>query len=319
MTAIERVEITPSYDWLAERQKYIGASEVATVCGVAAYGSLAELFCEKKGLRPPMVDSGVLRRGRWGESAVFQALTDERPEWDVQRARIHVIDRDARIACTPDGFATAPDREGFGLVQAKVVSRSVYRAKWLDDPEGPFDGPAQPPAHFRLQTVCERMLNADRCPWAVLAVLVNGEYDWSFRLFDIEPDPILEDRIRYDVAAFWRDHLDPGIMPDFEPQRDEVLIKQLFPQDDGSEIDLTTDNRALVAVDELIETQAALGRLEKTEKALKTELTGKLGEATFGRLADGRRLSWKQQQRKGYVVEPSSYRVFRILKEARQS
>jgi predicted phage-related endonuclease len=312
---IERIEITDSYDWLAARRQFIGASEVATVGGVAAYGSLAELYAEKKGLRPPLADSSVLRRGRWGESAVFQALADERPEWNVQRARVHVIDRERRLACTPDGFATAPDRKGFGLVQAKVVSRSVYRQKWLDDPEGPFDGPASPPAHFRLQTVCERMLNADRCPWAVLAVLINGEYDWSFRLFDIEPDPVLEGRICYDVAAFWRDHLDPGIMPPFEPQRDEALVKLLYPHDDGTEIDLSGDNRAIVAVDELVETQAALSRLEKDEKALKTELTAKLGTATYGRLADGRRLSWKQQDRKAYSVKASTYRVFRVLKQ----
>jgi hypothetical protein len=147
--------------------------------------------------------------------------------------------------------------------------------------------------------------------------LINGEYDWSFRLFDIEPDPLLEGRICYDVAAFLRNHLDQGIMPPFEPQRDEALVKLLFPHDDGTEIDLTSDFRALVAADELTETQEALKRLNATEKALKTELTGKLGAATYGRLADGRRLSWKQQQRKGYVVEASTFRVFRVLKEAR--
>jgi predicted phage-related endonuclease len=313
---VERIELTTDYDWLAERQRYIGASEVPTVCGVAAYGSLAELYAEKKGLRPPLADSAVLRRGRWGEASVFQALADERPEWNVVRSRLHVIDREARLACTPDGFATAPGREGFGLIQAKVVSRSVFRSKWLADPEDVF-GPASPPAHFVLQTVCERMLNADRCPWAALAVLINGEYDWSFRLFDIEPDPEVEAAIREDVAAFWRDYLDPGIMPPFEPQRDERLIKHLFPADDGTEIDLTQDNRALVAVDELIEKQAALKRLEKDEAALKTELAAKLGACTYGRLADGRRLSWKQQTRKAHAVEASTYRVLRILKEAR--
>lgn len=316
---IERVDLSDAgYDWLAERQRYIGASEVATVCGVAAYGSLAELYAEKKGLRPPRADSGVLRRGRWGEASVFQALADERPEWNIVRAKVHVIDRELRIACTPDGYAASPDFKGFGLVQGKVVARSVFRQKWLEDPEGPIDGPASPPPHFRLQTVCERMLNADRCPWAVLAVLINGEWDWSFRLFDIDADPVIEDRIRFDVAAFWRDHLDPGIMPPFEPQRDEQLIKMLYPHDDGTEIDLSSDNRALVAVDELTEAQAALSRLKKTETALKTELTGKLGEHSFGRLADGRLLSWKQQHRKAYAVEAATFRVFRVLKsEAR--
>jgi hypothetical protein len=57
--------------------------------------------------------------------------------------------------------------------------------------------------------------------------------------------------------------------------------------------------------------------LDAVEKALKTELTGKMGAHTFARLADGRRLSWKQQSRKAYAVEASTYRVLRILKEAR--
>jgi hypothetical protein len=310
---VERIDITPSYDWLAARRQFIGASEVATVCGVGAYGSLAELYAEKKGLRPPLIDNGVLRRGRWGESAVFQALADERPEWRVVRARVHVIDRERRIACTPDGYAEAPDRDGFGLVQAKVVSRSIFRQKWLHDPDSTIDGPATPPVHFRLQTITERMLNADRCKWAVLAVLINGEFDWTFRLFDVEYSQGIEDTICGDVLAFHRNYLDPGIMPPFQPQYDTALIKQLFPTDDGSEVDLRGDNRALVAVDELTETKAAIKRLEKNETALKAELTGKLGAATFGRLADGRLLSWKLQNRKGHVVEPSSFRVLRVL------
>jgi predicted phage-related endonuclease len=153
----------------------------------------------------------------------------------------------------------------------------------------------------------------------VLAVLINGEFDWTLRLFDIERDSVIEERILHGVDAFWRDYFDPGIMPPFEPKRDEALIKALYPKDDGSEIDLSGDNRALVAVEELIETQDALGRLKKDEASLKAELTGKLGEHTYGRLADGRRLSWKQQSRKAYAVEAATYRVLRVLKSEKRS
>jgi predicted phage-related endonuclease len=315
MAAIERIPLSDDRGaWLASRLAYVNASEMAIVCGVAGYGSLAELYAEKKGLRPPLVDSGALRRGRWGESAVFQALSEERPEWDIVRAHVHVIDQKRRIACTPDGFARAPDRPGYGLIQAKVVARSVFRAKWLDDPTGSIDGPATPPASFRVQTATERMLNDEYCPWAMVAVLINGEYDWTLRLFEIERNDVLEDRIRFCAAEFFRNYLDPGIMPPFEPQRDEELIKHLFPIDDGTTIDLSQDNRALAAVEELIDTQAALKRVSEIEHILKAELTGKLGEHTYGDLGDGRRLSWKLQHRKGYAVEPADFRVLRIQK-----
>src|SRR4030095_11462965 len=97
---IERIKLTTREAWLADRLRFINASQCAIVVGHPGYGSLAELYAEKKGLRAPMLDSAVLRRGRWGESAVFEALADERPEWEVMRARVHVRDLDRRLACT---------------------------------------------------------------------------------------------------------------------------------------------------------------------------------------------------------------------------
>ena len=309
---IKRIPLSDHREqWLAERRAFVNASEVATICGEASYGSLAELYAEKKGLRPPRVDSAMLRRGRWGEAAVFEALAETYPEWDIRRAKIHVRDTERRLACTPDGFATAPTRDGIGVVQAKVISRAIFRDRWLDEPENGLQGSVTSPPAMRLQVLTEMMLNDTK--WGVLAVLINGEYDWTFRLIDIERDPVAEDRICYHTAKFFKDHLDPAIMPAFEPQRDEALIRALYRQDNGAEIDLSGDNRALAAVDELIETQAACKRMQKQERALKAELCAKLGNASAGRLADGRRLSWRMQHRKAYSVAATDYRVFRVL------
>jgi hypothetical protein len=161
------------------------------------------------------------------------------------------------------------------------------------------------------------MLNADRCPWAIVAVVINSEYDWNLRVFEIGEEPAVEERIEADVARFFHDYYDQGIMPPFEPLRDAELIKYLYPRDDGTEIDLSADNRAIIAVEELTETKAALSRLEKTETALIAELTAKLGPHTYGRLADGRRLSWRQQHRSVKAYE-STFRVLRILNKEKQ-
>jgi predicted phage-related endonuclease len=312
---IERIQIDPRdrEGWLALRRRDVTASDVPIVCGEGGYGSLAELYAEKKGLRPALVDSGVLKRGRWGEAAVFEALAEERPEWQIQRAKVYVRDPTLRLGCTPDGFAIAPDRDGIGVVQGKVVSRYIFRHRWLFDPDDDVKtGGANAPIAYVLQTLTEEMLNDTA--WGVLAVLINAEYDWTFRLFDVDRDAEVEQRIRDNVAKFFRDHLDVGIMPEFDPQRDEELIRLLYPKDDGSEIDLTTDNRAQVAVEELIETQAAVKRLKKSEDILKTELVGKLGEHTYGRFGNGQYISWKLQQRKAFSVAPSAFRVLRIQK-----
>ena len=122
----------------------------------------------------------------------------------------------------------------------------------------------------------------------------------------------VEDRIKYNVLKFWNDYLDPGIMPPFDPQRDERLIKLLYPQDTGTTIDLSRDNRALQLAEDYVMKQAGRQRLDKEMEAIRTELQGKIGDNTYGQLADGRRLSWKTQHRKGYTVGPSNPRVFRV-------
>ena len=310
---IERVEIQDRDQWLAMRRDNVNASEVPIVCGEGAYGSLAELFAEKKGLRPPLVDSGVLRRGRWQEAAVFEALSDERPEWEVRRAKIYLRDSELRLGCTPDGFALAPDRPGRGVVQAKTVARSIFVRRWLEDPSTPVEfGDAVPPIYYVLQTLTEMFVSGSL--WGVLAVIVSSEFDNTLRLFDIERDPEAEQRIVDNVDAFWRDYFDPGIMPPFDPVRDERLIKALFPKDDGTTVDLTADNRTLPLVEDLLEIGKGIKRLREQESAIKTELQGKLQGHTYGQLADGRWLQWKAQTRRAYSVAATTFRTLKVLK-----
>ena len=310
---IERHAVTDRESWLALRRQNINASEIGVVCGAGGYGSRAELYAEKKGLRPPLEDDAVLRRGRWAEAAIFEALADQRPEWDVRRARVYLRDPDLRLGATPDGFAMAPGRDGFGIVQGKAVARSVFRRAWLEDPDASIaKGAATPPLMFQLQILTEERLSD--CGWGVLAVIITGEFDWQFRLFDVPRHLEAEARILEDVAAFWRDWLDPGVMPPFDPQRDEALVRILYPADDGTEIDLSADNRAAELVDDLIERRAGRRRLEAEIEPIETELRGKLGPHTYGLLGDGRRIVCKVTHRKAYSVPASEFRSIRIGK-----
>jgi predicted phage-related endonuclease len=316
---VERHFIESRDQWLALRAHNINASEVGIVCGEGAYGSLAELFAEKKGLRPPKIDSAVLRRGRWGEAAVFEALADERPTWEVRRAKIYMQCPELRLGATPDGFALRPDRLNqhgvaeTGVVQAKVVARAAFKARWLDNPDDNIEtGEATPPPGYVLQTLTEMVLA--EAFWGTLAVLITSEFDFQLRLFEVERNREREDRIFANVANFFQSYFDPNIMPPFDLIRDERLIKALYPRDTGTTLDLTTDNRALALVDEYTSSQAEAKAALERVRLTRTELTGKLGENTYGLLSDGRCLSWKMLNRKGYAVDPTSYRAFKVLK-----
>jgi predicted phage-related endonuclease len=309
--AVQRSPIEDRASWLAMRQGNINASEVAILLGQSPYGSAAQLYAEKKGLRPPPAETGVMRRGRWGEAAVFEALAEEQPDWEITRAHIYLHDPELRFGGTPDGFAHRPDREGRGIVQAKTVGRSVFQSRWLGGAED--DAPKLPDG-YRIQVLAEMVLS--ECAWGVLAALVLTEFDWDLHVFDIDRDPIAEAAIRDNVAAFWRDHLDPGVMPPFEPAADGELIEALYPEARGTMVDLRGDNRALVLIDEWENLKKAARDLDKAAETLKTEMQANLGPHTYGVVADGRCIQWKNEPRRGHVVEPSNPRVLRILKSA---
>lgn len=313
----ERIPIENHQHFIDLRAPLITASAVPIVCGEATYSTAAVYFAEKTGLRPPQLDSPVLRRGRWGEASAFEAAAEELPDRAFTRAKVFFRNTEIGLGATPDGFETAPGRPGIGVVQTKVIARARFRETFLVDPSGPISGEAEPPAAFMLQTLTEMMLSgANR---GLLVVLIVGEFTWDFRAFEIERNEELEGHIVRKVGEFWDKYLLPNVMPSLDFGRDQELVRALHPKDDGSEIDLTGDNRAAVLVEDLTQIQAAKKRLVDEEEKIKTELEAKLGIHAYGRLADGRRISWKLQKRKAYPVAAGEFRVFRILKPNTQS
>jgi hypothetical protein len=135
-------------------------------------------------------------------------------------------------------------------------------------------------------------------------------------VFDIDRDSVAEAAILDNVAAFWRDHLDPGIMPPFEPASDGELIETLYPQSQGTMVDLRGDNRARALVDEWEALKKTARDLDKAAEALKTEMQAKLGAHTYGVVADGRCIQWKNEPRRERFVGATNPRVLRILKSA---
>jgi hypothetical protein len=134
----------------------------------------------------------------------------------------------------------------------------------------------------------------------------------TLRTFEIERDLELEASILAGVEHFWTEYFDPGIMPPFEPQRDQALIKALYPQDDGTSIDLGTHNRAGELTDTLIETRAAVSRLKKTEQTTAAELQGVM----HGYLRSVCR--WSRRRGNSSTARPtpsrSDYRALKVLK-----
>jgi predicted phage-related endonuclease len=309
---IDKILITSQEQWLAMRQLDVTASDIGSLCGIGRRTPL-KVFAAKQGLAPPLEDGALLRRGRWCEPAVFKALQEERPGWDIRQAKVYLRDSVARLGCTPDGVAVDAERpDQLIVVQTKVVARPVFRKEWLHDPETRDDqnAPATPPMEYQLQTITEAMLaEADR---AVIVALVLDTFSAFLRIFDVSRHPQAEANIRAHVAAFWAD-VDAGRMPAVNYDRDGDTFDHIWPKDNGEMIDLSSDNMLPTLLDRLEHTKSLFSDYDDERKKIETQIKEKLGPHSFGRVSDGRVISWKWVARAGYQVKPTRYRAFRIL------
>lgn len=297
-------------EWLAARKQDVTASVAGCLLGIHPYTTAYGLWAEKTGrIAADIEDSPALRRGRLLEPVAIQMIREDRPDWTVTYHNDNAYYRDsaARLGATPDAFATRPDKPGRGIVQVKTASDYAYKQNWRD----PETGQVTPPLWVAVQATVEAHLTGSA--WAAVAVMVVGR-GIELHIIDIPLLPALVKRIRAEVDAFWHT-VASGQKPDVDWKRDGALLETLF--DPSVEIiSLEADNALPALLDEREGLSSARSAAEKRLKEIKAELLAKLGDASAGRIADGRMVTAKRVERAGYEVKPTSYVDVRIRKAA---
>lgn len=319
---VDRIPIKNREQWLAERKGDVTASVAGAILGVHEYVTPYGLHMEKAGLAPeqeqvaPVIDADSitlppLLRGTLFERAAIDMVRMLRPDWEVAPANdAYFRMREARIGATPDAFARRPDIKGIGAVQIKTTDGLIFRQKWLDE-----DGNVQVPLWIAVQALCEAKLTG--ASWACVALMVGG-INTKLHLIDIPLHEGVWSRLVDEVREFWR-RVEESDPPDPDYGRDGALIAGLYAQDDGTEVDLSGDNRIGEILDERAELKAKEAdgsSAAKKRKELDNEILAKLGTAARARLADGRTITAKTIKRSGYSVQPSSYRQIKVKGEA---
>lgn len=304
---IERIKIENRDQWLAYRSQDVTASIAGALLGVHPYSTAYGLYLLKSGkITEDPEETGPMRRGRLLEPVAVQMLREDRPDWTIHDYPIgyYYRDRDSRIGATPDMLVTN-EHHKMGVVQIKSVEPSIFRRDWQCE-----DRTIEPPLWIVVQAIIEAHLTG--AEWAAVAPMVIG--------FGVEmpiiPIPIhvgILDRIKFEVAAFWQ-RIEEGRNYDPDYARDGALIAQLYPQDNGCEIDLSTDNETPGYVEMLENAREKKKFAESDEKIAKAALAAKMGDFQIARLADGRRISNKSQSRAAYYVSETNFRVLRVLK-----
>lgn len=297
---VERIEVKDREAWLALRRQDLTASDIAAVAGHDPRRTPLRVYAEKTGKIPPPEDNDVMRRGRWLEAAVVEALRDMHPEWEIRRAGVYLRDPVNRFGATPDVVAIDPAREGIGNIQCKVVSRPVFEASWED---------GSAPIGYQLQTLGEASLMD--ASWALVAALVVDTFTADLVEFPVARHAAAEAKIRRISAEFWA-NVAAGREPAVTYSADDDLVKAIYPAEvPGSEVDLSADNLLPALLAEHAENNAEIKARTARKSEIETEIKAKLGTAEVGRLP-GWSVSWKSQTRRETVIPETTFRVLRV-------
>ena len=279
-------------DWLKERKKGIGGSDVACVLGLNKYKSAFALYNEKKSEELEDFDNEAMRVGRDLEEYVASRFTE--------LSGIKVRHENAILINEDFPFIRANvDRLCVGVKAGlECKTASTWNAKNFGKGEFPVNYYAQ----------CVAYMAVTGLPDWYLAVLVMGK---EFKVYKLTRDKDCDcpewcecavyvgaDEIEALVEAcrdFWCEHIEKNVPPAVFNSNDEAITEACNP-DSGQEIDMTG---YLDKLTELTDLKRQIDELTAQKKQLEGEIKMFMGDCGKG-YADGYKVSFTKQSRTTY-------------------
>ena len=253
------------------------------------------------------VETRPMVRGRRFEGAIADEYGDQTgrpvgslPEYEITRhpdipwlgATLDRVTRGTVAAPDPLGETAATSD---APLQIKMAIGSA--AEWKDEP----------PLGYVVQVQVEMACYG--APWGALAALVG-------------PGPLATvDFVRDDtfLAALvpqlerFRWHVEKRIPPEADGKPGtSAAVRLLWSGEDGSTVPLDA-----AALDLTTRWEQAKDRVEaagETAEEIENKLRARIGGASFGALPDGRFLTLRLTERKGYTVGPTKFRALRVMR-----
>lgn len=180
----------PREEWLAERRKGIGGSDIATLLGINPYQSEYELWLDKTGRPIDEQQTGAMQRGVWLEPHLASHFA-QRTSLAVRRCGLVKHRVDPRLRATPDRLT-----DDGGCVEIKSMGTySNVRAEWR---HGGIAKSAYAQAQYQL--------------------LVTGRSHAWLVAYEIDHEPVIRGPVERDepliqrmvdrAASWWVEHVE---------------------------------------------------------------------------------------------------------------
>lgn len=275
----ETISFDTEAAWLDARKGDITSTEAAGLFDAGAYDNARtfyELFTIKAGLLPP-APFKANSRTIWGtrlEAAIATGIAEDyglivepfKVYMRIKELRLG-SSFDFRIIGLADGFdgdesARNMYREhGDGILEVKNIDSLQFRRNWIDDGE---TIEATPQIEMQIQ----QQMEVSDLNWSLIAPLVGGNTPKVvIRQRDREVGAMIRDK----AADLW-ERIASGNAPEPDYTKDAEVIAKLYVNNDGTEIDLSDNNRLIVLCAEHEAAKIAKNEAEKRQKAAKAEL-----------------------------------------------
>lgn len=286
-------------DWLKERKELLTASDVAAILGENPFKTNIDVYIDKTSDDICQSDMDHLKFGRDVEGAIA-GLYESRTGRPVADLGATVIQRHSDIrwlGATLDRMTKVGGNDA--TLQLKHVSKFDNKDEWVEDP----------PAVYQIQCQIEAA-----CKGTELFSLAGMFPGYQLGYVDMPFSQSFIKTIYPVIDEFWNHNVKKKIPPELiEHSKNLESVKALYNSESGETVMLSDEELSLVYGWEAAKHNAR--DASKTAKNIEAELRHKVGNATFASLPDGRFLTLKTTERKGYTVQPTSYRTLRVTKK----
>ena len=227
-------------EWLKERQRGIGGSDVAAILGLSNWKTPLEVYNDKTAEVPIVIEENPkMKAGIMLEQVIADYYAEETGFKLQQDHKIRIHPNYPFMIGDMDRVIVSANGNGPGVFEAKSTS-SMYQRTW--EHEIPLMYFAQVQHYFFVTNY----------QWGEIGLLIDG---WDFRHIPMEPAEDYMKLMLEKCESFWNDHVLKRIPP---PPMNEVDLKLLF--------DRSTTGKQVMASDDI-------QRLALQSKTLKEEIS----------------------------------------------
>lgn len=294
------MSLTP--EQLEQRKRLITATDAAAICGVSPFATAHDVYAQKLGLVPPLVQNFAMRRGHAMEALGVEWLAEAHAPLIVERSgdvtRTHPVM--TWLGATPDALVfEVPGAKPIAVGEVKTAGVRAAAA-WDDD----IGDPCIPEQYLVQIQVQLTVVGVKRA--LVVGMLATEDEP---RIYEVEHEPDLESAILEACDDFRRNHLEPRIPPPNDgSEAAGRLIKALFPRPTRDMLHAGADAEALA--ERFLEAKEREAEAREEAKRLEAVMCAQIGEHE-GISGAGWRALWgyrEEAEVKAYVRK--AHRVF---------